>query len=310
MIAWLVAAGVALLPVALGDRAARALAGAAWTHRCPRAALVLWHAAGASAGLGAIGLGLVAAVAPSAAVFPHGVHTLVGRIAGGHGLAGLGPAHLVALAWSAGLTAWLVVHTARVAAGTLRERRRRRLLIDVVADHSPEHDAYILPASGRVAYCVPGRRRRIVLSQGALDALSAQELAAVLGHERAHARGHHDLALLPFVALARAFPWLPAARTARRAVAVLLEMVADDHARRAHGGLPLAGALVRMTAGGPGPQASTPALAEQGVVERLQRLLTERERPRWAPAAACSTAGLLLSGPLAVLVAPLVCAAI
>ncbi|SDL27946.1 M56 family metallopeptidase [Nonomuraea jiangxiensis] len=307
MIAWVVAAGVALLPVLLGDRAARRLAGAAWTHRCPRAALVLWQAIGLSAGLGAVGLGLVGAVAPLAAVFPHGGHTLALQIAGGDGLEGLGPVHLLALTWSVGLMSWLLLHTARITTGTIRERHRQRLLVDVVADHSPVHDAYVLPVAEHVAYCVPGRHRRIVLSRGTLDLLAPQELQAVLAHERAHARGHHDLALLPFVALERAFPWLASVRTARQAVAVLVEMIADDHACRARGPLPLARALVRMASAGPRPGPAMPALADAGLVERLQRLLGERGQPRWVPAAAYSTAGLLVSGPMAVLVAPLVC---
>ena len=198
-------------------------------------------------------------------------------------------------------------HTVRVATKTIRERRRQRLLVDVVADHSPAHDVYVLPVSEHVAYCVPGRDRRIVLSRGTLELLAPKELQAVLGHERAHARGHHDLALLPFVALAHAFPWLASARTARHAVAVLVEMIADDHACRAHGALPLARALVRMATAESGPGLAALSLADAGVVERLNRLLGERAQPRWVPAAAYSTAGLLLSGPVAVLVAPLVC---
>ncbi|MFB4268463.1 M56 family metallopeptidase [Nonomuraea sp. GTA35] len=166
------------------------------------------------------------------------------------------------------------------------------MLVDVVADHWPDHDAYVLPVAERVASCVPGRHRRIVLSQGTVVLLTTQELDAVLRHERAPARGRHDLALLPFVALTHAFPWLTPVRTARQAVAVLLEMIADDHACRAHGELPLARALVRMAAGesAPGP-AATFALADAGVVERLQRLLSRRDQPRWVPAAASSTAG-------------------
>ncbi|MGW0198068.1 M56 family metallopeptidase [Nonomuraea sp. NPDC003201] len=307
MIAWLIAAGIALLPLALGDQAARRLAGAAWTHRCPRAALALWQAIGVAAGLGAVGLGLVAAVAPLAAVFPHGAHTLARQIVSGHGLDGLGPVQLLALTWSAGLMSWLLIHTVRTTTKTIRERRRQRLLVDVVADHSPAHDVYVLPVAEHVAYCVPGRHRRIVLSQGTLDALTAQELQTVLEHERAHARGHHDLALLPFVALEHAFPWLACARTARQTVAVLLEMIADDHASRAHGELPLARALVRMATCGPGPGLASFGLADAGVVERLQRLLSERRQSHWVPAAAYSAAGLLLSGPVAVLIAPVVC---
>ncbi|MGW4959084.1 M56 family metallopeptidase [Nonomuraea sp. NPDC004186] len=306
MIAWLVPPGLALLPVALGDRAARALAGASWTHRCPRAALVLWQAAGLAAGLGAIGLGLVAAVAPLAAVFPHGVHTLARHLVTGHGLDGLGPPQLLALLLSTALLTWLLAHTIHATTRTAHERRRQRLLIDIVADHHPDHDVYVLPSSKKVAYCVPGRHRRIVVSQGTLDLLTTSELQAVLRHEHAHARGHHDLALLPFLALTHAFPRLSAAHTACRAVAVLLEMIADDHARQAHGELPLARALVRMASHDDGPQPATFALTDMGAAERLQRLLTQREHTPWVPATAYATAMLLLSGPLAVLLAPLI----
>ncbi|SEH03235.1 Peptidase family M48 [Nonomuraea solani] len=307
MIGWLVAAGVALAPIAFGGRVARRLAGAAWTYRHPRAALVLWQASCLAGGLGAVGIGLVAAVAPLAAVFPHGMHALAGQIAAGQGLDGLGPPHVVALAWSVGLIVWLLVHTTGVTVKTAARQRRQRLLVDVVADHSPVHDAYVLPTRERVAYCLPGRRERVVLSQGTLDLLSLQELEAVLQHERAHARGRHDLVLLPFVALVQAFPWLPAAREARAAVPVLLEMMADDHARRAHGEILLARTLVRMATPALDDGAATLALADAAVAERVARLLRRPERPRWVPAAAYSAATLLLSGPFAVLLAPLLC---
>ncbi|MEU7990785.1 M56 family metallopeptidase [Streptosporangium canum] len=309
MILWLIVAGISLTPVVFGGPVAGRLAAARWTRRCPRAALVLWQAIGLSGGLGAVGVGLVAAVAPLAALFPHGMHTLLQQIAAGHGLSGLGPAHVAALGWSIGLIVWLSVHTIRITVKTVAEQRRQRLLVDVVADHSSLHDAYVLPSGERVAYCVPGRRARIVLSQGTLDLLGPQELQAVLGHERAHARGRHDLVLLPFMALERAFPRLPVARTARGVVPVLLEMLADDQARRAHGELTLARALVRMATPAAGPaQAGTLALADKAVVHRVERLLDQRDRRScWAPAAAYSTAGLLLSGPLTVLVAPLLC---
>ncbi|MEV0621437.1 M56 family metallopeptidase [Nonomuraea sp. NPDC050404] len=308
MIIWLVATGIALTPIALGGRLARRLATASWTHRHPRAALVLWQAICLAGGLGAVGIGLVAAVAPLAAVFPHGMHTLAGQLVNGHGLAGLGGPHLVALAWSAGLIVWLLVHTTKVTVRTAGRQRRQRLLIDMVADHCPDRDAYVLPSRERIAYCLPGRRGRVVLSQGTLDLLSAQELEAVLGHERAHARGRHDLVLLPFIALARAFPWLPAARAARETVPLLLEMIADDHARRAHGEFVLARTLVLMAAPRSDGGALTFALADAAVAQRVERLLRRAERPRWVPAAAYSTATLLLSGPFAVLVAPVLCA--
>lgn len=308
MIAWLIAAAVALVPLLAGGRAAERLACAGWTHRCPRAALVMWQAIGLAGGLGAAGIGLVAATAPLAAIFPHGAHTLIGQILNGHGLDGLGPAHIGALVWSTGLIGWLSLHTVRAAVRTVRAQSRQRLLVDVAADPSLLPDAYVLPGARPVAYCIPGRRARVVLSAGTLDLLDTEEIEAVLGHERAHAAGRHDLLLLPFLALAQAFPWLPAARTARQVVPVLLEMLADDRARRVHGELPLVRALVRMAAPATGPTvAGGLALADTAVVDRVERLLRGRPQPGWAPAAAYCAAGLLLSGPVAVLLAPVLC---
>lgn len=139
-----------------------------------------------------------------------------------------------------------------------------------------------------------------------LDLLTPEELRAVVAHERAHARGRHDLVLLPFVALRAAVPWVRAVRTAREAVPVLLEMLADDRARRVHGDLTLARALVGMAAPSPGAGF---ALAEQGIVQRVERLVSGGERPAtWVAGTAYACAGILLSGPLAVLIAPIVCA--
>ena len=89
-----------------------------------------------------------------------------------------------------------------------------------------------------VAYCLPGIRPRIVVSSGVLRALDRDELAAVVAHERAHAHGHHDLVIQPFVAWRTTFPFLPAASAALAAVDLLVEMLADDtasrHCPRAH----------------------------------------------------------------------------
>ncbi|WP_084516979.1 M56 family metallopeptidase [Microtetraspora niveoalba] len=304
---WLVAAGISLAPIMLGGRLAARLATAPWTHQSPRAALALWQAIGLAGGLGAIGIGLVAAVIPLAAVFPHGAHTLIGQIMDDRGLGGLDWTQISALAWSLGLAVWLLTHTIRTAVRTAATQRRQRLLVDLVADRCPSHDAYVLPDEGLAAYCVPGWRSRIVLSRGTLERLGPQELRAVIEHERAHAGGRHDLVLLPFIALHQAFPWIPAVRTAREVVPVLLEMMADDRASRAHGGLPLARALVQM-ASPAATTAGTPALAETAVVHRVERLLRgERPRSTWVPTAVYSAVSLLLSGPLAVLIAPLIC---
>jgi Zn-dependent protease with chaperone function len=102
-----------------------------------------------------------------------------------------------------------------------------------------------------------------VFSAGALDLLDQAELAAVLAHERAHLRARHDLVLLPFTALLRAFRWSATARAANKDVALLVEMLADDRARRLRPARELATALLRVGASG-GGYAPAGALAVAG----------------------------------------------
>ncbi len=152
------------------------------------------------------------------------------------------------------------------------------------------------------AYCVPGLRSRIVISAGTLKLLDQAELAAVLAHERAHLRERHDLVLLPFTALLRAFRWSAVARRAESAVALLVEMLADDHALRHRPARELATALLRV--GAAGSRVPSGALAADGgeVAVRVARLL--RPAPGLsAPALAlvCCTAGLLVAVPAAFL---------
>ncbi|GIH25797.1 hypothetical protein Aph01nite_41070 [Acrocarpospora phusangensis] len=307
MTPWLIAAGAAPLPILFGGRLAAVLAGARWTREHPRAALALWQAAALAGGLGVVGAGLVAAVAPLAAAFPHSLHTLARHLLTGRGLAGMSAAHIAVFVCSVALVPWLVANTVTARLKAAAEQRRQRLLLDVLADHSEEHDAYVLPVTRPVAYCVPGTAARVVLSRGTLDLLDHGQLQAVLAHERAHLRGRHDLLLLPFIALARAFPWLPAARRAREAVPVLLELLADDQARRAHGSLELAHAIVRLSAVRE-PVPGVMELAGRAAAERVERLLSGvRPRSRWVSPAVYLVGCALLSGPVAILVAPLLC---
>ena len=66
--------------------------------------------------------------------------------------------------------------------------------------------ALVIDYPAAAAYCLPGIRSQIVVSVGTLDLLAPAELAAVLAHERAHVRARHDLVLIPFTSLRRAFP--------------------------------------------------------------------------------------------------------
>jgi Zn-dependent protease with chaperone function len=153
-----------------------------------------------------------------------------------------------------------------------------------------------------------------VISAGALDLLDQAELAAVLAHERAHLRERHDLVLLPFTALARAFPWSVLVQRSYASVALLVEMLADDHAARERPARELVTALIRVGAAGtPGTPSGTLAMADDddamggsGVTARVERLLTPPPGISLAARAlVCAAAAALVVVPAALLVMPL-----
>jgi Zn-dependent protease with chaperone function len=306
------------LAVVLAWPAPLTLARARWPARSPRAALVLWQAIGLSGGLAILGAGVTLAVSGLHRSWLAGVAVLPDAALGGSGVPGPGLLGWAGIALTVVAGAWLLTVLAVSTVRLLRVRREHRQRIDLLTDEVPAADLVAVrparPDSGpelapladprtgsggpepRVrlvdhplvaAYCLPGVRPRIVLSQGAVDALSPDQLAAVVTHEHAHARGQHDLVSQPFRAWQQTFPFLPAARRATAAVALLVEMTADDVARRQCGPAPLAAALT--------------ALAEPGdeqLAARLARLrATPRPLPRPAAAIICAAAALLVCAP-------------
>ena len=232
------AAVLALMAVLLAGPLPQRLARQQWPAAAPAAALVLWQSVGLAGGLAAIGALALAGLAP----LGPDLYSALARLPGHVGA--LGPLHLLALAGAAVLTAWLVGVFAVSTLRTLRSRSRHRALLALVADRDPALDGVrVIPDAGATAYCLPGLRPEIVVSEGALEALDPAQLAAVLAHERAHAGQRHDLVVLPFVALLETFPRLPSAQVARREVALLVAMLADDRALRSSSRAALAGAL-------------------------------------------------------------------
>jgi Zn-dependent protease with chaperone function len=120
---------------------------------------------------------------------------------------------------------------------------------------------WVVPTPDRAVYSLPTRRARIVISQGALDALSGDQLTAVLAHERAHIDQRHHALLWALHSLRGVLGWVPLIAAAAPAVATYAEMAADDGARQASSTRALAGALLALHGPGASPVLGAPALA-------------------------------------------------
>ena len=314
-----------LAVVAIGSAlGASALPRASWPRRCPAAAILLWQALGLASGLAAVGTliglalpasqgGLVMSVLRAAGLLRDGELFGLARL---FGLSQADGAPLVLVLVAVRLTClaaglvllaslcWVLL-AASIAA--LQARRRQRALLTLLAHGDPKvPGALVVDYPSAAAYCLPGlrSRSRIVVSVGALELLGRGELAAVLAHERAHLRARHDLVLLPFTALRRAFPKSATCTGAQRAVALLVEMLADDHALAGGPARELVSALVRFGTAGTCPApAGALAVAEGEVAARVTRLLQPaRPLPTAAVMAVCLASALLVAAPVTLLI--------
>jgi hypothetical protein len=117
-------------------------------------------------------------------------------------------------------------------------------LLRLLSSPLPDEPATrIIDHPAPAAYCLPGARSVTVLSEGMVELLSPGQLEAVIAHERAHLRQKHHLLLDAFRSWKRALPWFPIATRALDAVALLVEMLADDTARRTSGDAVLADSI-------------------------------------------------------------------
>ncbi|MER5640234.1 M56 family metallopeptidase [Kitasatospora sp. NPDC002227] len=267
MIGSLALAGYAAL---IGCAVPGRLARARWVQRAPRTAVVLWQALMVSF---VVSLALAWYHLPASGRHLHG---LLGGAAewfdhaddgpAPHGAEG--PGVLVPIALTA---LWPAAWFAGVSLQAHRRRRRHAELLDLVGRPAPELRAVVLDHEVPAAYCLPGRRPRVVLTSGAVQGLTSAQLQAVLAHERAHLTGHHHLATAAAEGFARAFPRLPLSRAARESTAELLEMICDDRALRSSSPRALADAMCEVAAGGV-PRAAF-AAGSAAVLTRLRRLL-------------------------------------
>jgi Zn-dependent protease with chaperone function len=289
-----------LLAVLLIGPAPALLARASWPLRAPRAAMVLWQAIALAAVLSAFSAGIAIA---TRLLMPGPDGHPTASIIGAAGRLGwpLWTAYIAALALTVLVGVRLVVAVLRVAIANRRRRAHHRMVVDLVGvghDAALTHpcsrtrDLRVLDVAEPLAYCLPGVRSRVVVSEGTLNNLTNDEVAAILTHERAHLRARHDLVLEAFTAVHAAFPRLVRSSNALGAVQLLVELLADDAAVRAAGRTPLARALVACASG----RAPSGALAAGGpsTVVRVRRLSGRGNSPMLSAAAYLAAAAVLV----------------
>lgn len=309
------AAGLTGLALTFAWLVPRVLARLTALRRTPRAALVLWQSVSIAAVVSALAAAPVAAVA----VAVDGVerHPLL-----------LG----VALVVSLGMFVRLLLSGHRIGTRIRAVRQRHDDLVHLLGTERPQLAAPLnapsgsasSPASSRspglrrhrrpqatvhviqhelpTAYCIPGGTSGVVLSQGMIDTLAPDELAAVLAHERAHLRTRHDLLVEFFTVLHKSVPAPLRCQPALREVRRLVELLADQGAAREVGAEPLARALAAMTRGtGTATVAGTLGVNEAATAAAIRITLAEPNATGHPGLAAIVllVAGLALAAPVA-----------
>jgi beta-lactamase regulating signal transducer with metallopeptidase domain len=274
-----------------------------WAARSPQLAMTLWLVLPVS-WVAAIALAILAATAPLPLTWPGsprggGQVLLAGRaVPGGRAIAIAGVLVAAAVVLRAAGCAARELHRGR------RDRREHAALVAATGHLGDEPDVAIVDHDAPAVYCLPRGRHQIVISAGALAALTPAQLRAVLAHERAHLRRRHHMILALAAALAHAFPQVPLLSQAPPQLAALAEMAADDAALRCHRRDDLAAALVILATAGARP--ATLAASGPEAIVRLQRLLAPRQ-PRAGVARLAAIAGLI--PPVVIACLPLIVAA-
>ncbi len=96
--------------------------------------------------------------------------------------------------------------------------------------HSDGFDVAVVPASQSFAYSVPGPNPQIVLSEGLRDAMTAEELAAVIRHEASHLHRRHHRELVLACEIENVFARIPALARATSVLRLAAERCADEDA--------------------------------------------------------------------------------
>lgn len=308
MIASLSLLTVAAVLLAGGPR----LAAAAWTRQAPRLAIFTWQALTVSAVVTVVLAGVTLLIPVTALAGDLGaiVHACAVSVATAYGSSGFLPTRFVGAFLAGVVPVWVALCAVRVLASSWWSRRQLHRSLSLVTEPDTSLGVVVIDAAAPAAFCVPGGRTgQIVVTQGALDCLSAHELEGVLAHELAHLRGRHNLAVALSQILARAFPGVRLFRVATQETRELIEMLADDAAVQRVDRVSVASAIVNL-AEMRAPTA-TMAMAQDAAVLRVSRLLSPGPPiERWRYRFAAFGALLVVVAPLFIAGYPALCAAV
>lgn len=259
----------ALVVAVLGGRW---MSGARWTQRSPALGILAWQSLTVSVVLALVlsGLALALPTLPFTTNLADLLHScataLKGHYATPGGAAVASGGAVLALAVSGRLAYCVAASLSRARRHATSQRRTLHL----VARRDTGTGVLIIEHATPAVYCLPGAPQEVVVTTAALATLNADEITAVLAHERAHLSRRHWLVLAGAGALQESFPFLPIFGLARAQVAGLVEMHADDAALPASERRVLAGALITL-AGGAAPEGALSA-GQESALARVRRL--------------------------------------
>jgi beta-lactamase regulating signal transducer with metallopeptidase domain len=249
----------------LGVLAPAILRRANWVLRAPRLAIRLWQALSAAWLVSLVILGLTLA------------QRLLERLAWPREQPPITARELILAAVGVGLASSVLVRAGyvigRELAWSRRQQRMHLLGLELAGRATDGLDVTVIDHDTPAVYSLPApdARQTVIVSTGALQLLSEEEMAAVVAHERGHLR-HHDHVMTAIAGgLHLAFPRVPLLAHARHEIEILAEMAADDHARRDHSAETLTAALLALATART-PQHALGA-AEHSVADRLRRML-------------------------------------
>jgi len=150
----------------------------------------------------------------------------------------------------AALGAVVLIVTVRAAWRQIRAHRRLVRALPV-AGALPDHPSVsVIEAAAPMAFCAGWLRPRVYVSTAALEALSGDELRAVLAHEQHHRAVRDPLRLAVSRVLSQALFFLPVLRPLHDRYGDVAELTADAAALDATGGAtaPLASAMLAFGA--------------------------------------------------------------